>query len=103
MDMIHDMLGALVLMGIAIVCLVIKGNSTAKATHLLMNSRFDAWKAETLKAATEATLAAQTASGMEVSAAYREGVMHGKAEAESVAMKVAEARFKVLKPPMSPK
>ena len=75
------------------------GNTVATATHQMMNSRFDAWKADTLKAAADAALAASLAAGVATANAYREGAAHAKLEAELAAAKAAEQRFKIPDPP----
>ncbi len=68
---------------------VVRGNKIAEATkqvaddsHAMMNSRFDQWKAETLKAATDAAATA-------AAAAYKQGIADAKAEAELAAAKLA--------------
>ncbi len=56
--------------------------NTANLTHGLINSRFDEWKAETLRAATAAAVQAASAASLATTLAYKEGMAHGKVERE---------------------
>jgi len=75
---------------------VIEGNDTATATHLLINSRFDQWKKETMQAAVDAAESAAAIASAATQAAYKEGVAHAKAEAQLEAANIRQAQQQAL-------